>query len=126
VVRPNPAGVSRGCDALPVGILLALSDSYVGRVAIDQMTGEAVLRINKLCSRRWTATPVEPGWAVQVGGDKPVTVRLLDGAKAGSTATGRFTGPFWGDSRLKRLAGRLRPGHRALLRGVTSFTQPRG
>jgi hypothetical protein len=110
----------------PLGILLGLSDSYVGRVAIDQMTGEMVLRINKPGSRRWTAMLVEPGWAVTVGGDRPVTVRLLEGATAGYAATGRFTGPFWGDSRLKRLVRRLRPGHRALLRGVTAFTQPRG
>jgi hypothetical protein len=67
----------------PLGILLGLGDSYVGRVAIDQMTGELVLRINKPGSRRWTAMLVEPGWAVTVGGDRPVTVRLLEGATAG-------------------------------------------
>ena len=108
-----------------IGILVALSDSYVGRITIDQIEGEAVFRIINVGSRRWTATPAEPIWVVTAGGDKPVTVCLLDGPTMGYTAVGRFTGPFWGDSRLKRIARRLRPGHRALLRGVTAFTPPR-
>ena len=97
------------------------SASYVGGVAIDRF-GEVKVRIEDVDSRRWTGVPMER--ILVVKDPRPVTVRLLDGPKAGQTAVARFGDPHWSNAYMRKLARRLQGRRRAFLRGRTAFTPP--